>query len=63
MKVKDSILNDPSTVRASLSGVDSGNDMANKIIQLQYEKLIFIMKMALSIILPWKNITANLQVK
>ncbi|EDP1803298.1 flagellar hook-associated protein FlgK [Campylobacter jejuni] len=41
MKVKDSILNDPSTVRASLSGVDSGNDMANKIIQLQYEKVNF----------------------
>lgn len=63
MKVKDSILNDPSTVRASSNGVDSGNDMANKIIQLQYKKLIFIMKMALSIILLWKNITANLQVK
>lgn len=41
MKVKDSILNDPSTVRASSNGVDSGNDMANKIIQLQYEKVNF----------------------
>ncbi|HDZ5065521.1 TPA: flagellar hook-associated protein FlgK [Campylobacter jejuni] len=41
IKVKDSILNDPSTVRASLNGVDSGNDMANKIIQLQYEKVNF----------------------
>ncbi|MFY4755425.1 flagellar hook-associated protein FlgK [Campylobacter jejuni] len=41
MKVKDSILNDPSTVRASLNGVDSGNDMANKIIQLQYKKVNF----------------------
>lgn len=41
MKVKDSILNDPSTLRASLNGVDSGNDMANKIIQLQYEKVNF----------------------
>lgn len=41
MKVKDSILNDPSTVRASLNGVDSGNDMANKIIQLQYDKVNF----------------------
>ncbi|MEE6575298.1 hypothetical protein VWM83_09790, partial [Campylobacter coli] len=37
----DSILNDPSTVRASLNGVDSGNDMANKIIQLQYDKVNF----------------------
>ncbi|EDO6585370.1 flagellar hook-associated protein FlgK, partial [Campylobacter coli] len=33
--------NDPSTVRASLNGVDSGNDMANKIIQLQYDKVNF----------------------
>lgn len=41
MKVKDSILSDPSTVRASLNGVDSGNDMANKIIQLQYNKVNF----------------------
>lgn len=41
IKVKDSILNDPSTVRASSNGVDSGNDMANKIIQLQYEKVNF----------------------
>ncbi|MDX2331855.1 flagellar hook-associated protein FlgK [Campylobacter hepaticus] len=41
MKVKDSILNDPSTLRASLNGVDSGNDIANKIIQLQYEKVNF----------------------
>ncbi|TKX29537.1 flagellar hook-associated protein FlgK [Campylobacter aviculae] len=41
IKVKDSILNDPSTVRASLNGVDSGNDMANKIIQLQYNKINF----------------------
>ncbi|EDO9876107.1 flagellar hook-associated protein FlgK [Campylobacter jejuni] len=41
IKVKDSILNDPSTVRASLNGVDSGNDMANKIIQLQYDKVNF----------------------
>lgn len=41
IKVKDSILNDPSSVRASLNGVDSGNDMANKIIQLQYNKVNF----------------------
>ena len=41
IKVKDSLLNDPSTLRASLNGVDSGNDMANKIIQLQYEKKNF----------------------
>lgn len=41
MKVKDSILSDPSTVRASLNGVDSGNDMANKIIRLQYNKVNF----------------------
>ncbi|MFB1640359.1 flagellar hook-associated protein FlgK [Campylobacter sp. MRC_CM3] len=41
IKVKDSILSDPSTVRASLNGVDSGNDMANKIIQLQYNKVNF----------------------
>ncbi|MBZ7928619.1 MULTISPECIES: flagellar hook-associated protein FlgK [Campylobacter] len=41
IKVKDSILSDPSTVRASLNGVDSGNDMANKIIQLQYDKVNF----------------------
>ncbi|MBK1991643.1 flagellar hook-associated protein FlgK [Campylobacter sp. 2018MI35] len=41
ISVKDSILNDPSTLRASLSGVDSGNDMANKIIQLQYDKVNF----------------------
>ncbi len=41
IKVKDSILNDPNTVRASLNGIDSGNDMANKIIQLQYEKVNF----------------------
>ncbi|MBM0637470.1 flagellar hook-associated protein FlgK [Campylobacter sp. VicNov18] len=44
IKVKDSILNDPSTLRASLNGVDSGNDMANKIIQLQYEKVNFYNK-------------------
>lgn len=41
ISVKDSILSDPSTLRASLSGVDSGNDMANKIIQLQYDKVNF----------------------
>ncbi|MBZ7936464.1 flagellar hook-associated protein FlgK [Campylobacter sp. B0100352/1] len=41
IKVKDSILSDPSTVRASLNGVDSGNDMANKIIHLQYDKVNF----------------------
>lgn len=63
MKVKDSILNDPSTVRASLNGVDSGNDMANKIIQLQYDKVNFTMKMEQLIILLWKSITASLRVK
>jgi len=41
LKVKDSIVDDPSTLRASVNGVDSGNDLANKIIQLQYEKVNF----------------------
>ncbi|MBS4331711.1 flagellar hook-associated protein FlgK [Campylobacter vulpis] len=44
IRIKDSLLNDPSTVRASKNGVDSGNDMANQIIQLQYEKVSFYNK-------------------
>ncbi|EAH9844372.1 flagellar hook-associated protein FlgK [Campylobacter upsaliensis] len=44
IRVKDSLLNDPSTVRASKNGVDSGNDMANQIIQLQYDKVSFYNK-------------------
>ncbi|EDC3761106.1 flagellar hook-associated protein FlgK [Campylobacter upsaliensis] len=42
--VKESLLSDPSTVRASKNGVDSGNDMANQIIQLQYDKVSFYNK-------------------
>lgn len=41
IKVKDSLINDPQTLRASSNGVDSGNDMANEIIQLQYDKVNF----------------------
>ncbi|WP_276883571.1 flagellar hook-associated protein FlgK [Campylobacter cuniculorum] len=41
ISVKDSLMNDPSTLRASKNGVDSGNDMANEIIQLQYDKVNF----------------------
>ena len=44
IRIKDSLLNDPSTVRASKNGVDSGNDMANQIIQLQYDKVSFYNK-------------------
>ncbi|EOW0926638.1 flagellar hook-associated protein FlgK [Campylobacter upsaliensis] len=44
IRVKESLLNDPSTVRASKNGVDSGNDMANQIIQLQYDKVSFYNK-------------------
>ncbi|WP_270976864.1 flagellar hook-associated protein FlgK [Campylobacter helveticus] len=44
IRVKDSILNDPTSVRASKNGVDSGNNMANQIIQLQYEKVSFYNK-------------------
>ncbi|KAA6228483.1 flagellar hook-associated protein FlgK [Campylobacter sp. LR286c] len=41
ISVKSSLLSDPSTIRASVNGVDSGNDMANAIIQLQYTKINF----------------------
>ena len=41
ISVKESLRNDPSTLRASKNGVDSGNDMANEIIQLQYDKVNF----------------------
>ena len=41
ISVKESLINDPSTLRASKNGVDSGNDMANEIIQLQYDKVNF----------------------
>ncbi|EAL3925759.1 flagellar hook-associated protein FlgK [Campylobacter upsaliensis] len=44
IRVKESLLSDPSTVRASKNGVDSGNDMANQIIQLQYGKVSFYNK-------------------
>lgn len=44
IRIKDSLLNDPSTVRASKNGVDSGNDMANQIIHLQYGKVSFYNK-------------------
>ncbi|MEB2830572.1 flagellar hook-associated protein FlgK [Campylobacter upsaliensis] len=44
IRIKDSLLNDPSTVRASKNGVDSGNDMANQIIHLQYNKVSFYNK-------------------
>ncbi|EAK1189572.1 flagellar hook-associated protein FlgK [Campylobacter upsaliensis] len=44
IRIKDSLLNDPSTVRASKNGVDSGNDMANQIMQLQYDKVSFYNK-------------------
>ncbi|EAJ7397161.1 flagellar hook-associated protein FlgK [Campylobacter upsaliensis] len=44
IRIKDSLLNDPSTVRASKNGVDSGNDMANQIIRLQYNKVSFYNK-------------------
>ncbi|EBD1833292.1 flagellar hook-associated protein FlgK [Campylobacter upsaliensis] len=44
IRVKESLLSDPSTVRASKNGVDSGNDMANQIIQLQYDKVSFYNK-------------------
>ncbi|EKM9285729.1 flagellar hook-associated protein FlgK [Campylobacter upsaliensis] len=44
IRVKESLLSDPSTVRASKNGVDSGNDMANQIIQLQYNKVSFYNK-------------------
>ncbi|HEF3554728.1 TPA: flagellar hook-associated protein FlgK [Campylobacter upsaliensis] len=44
IRVKESLLSDPSTVRASKNGVNSGNDMANQIIQLQYDKVSFYNK-------------------
>lgn len=44
IRVKESLLSDSSTVRASKNGVDSGNDMANQIIQLQYDKVSFYNK-------------------
>lgn len=44
IRVKESLLSDPSTVRASKNGVDSGNDMANQILQLQYNKVSFYNK-------------------
>ncbi|EAI7129351.1 flagellar hook-associated protein FlgK [Campylobacter upsaliensis] len=44
IRVKENLLSDPSTVRASKNGVDSGNDMANQIIQLQYDKVSFYNK-------------------
>ncbi|EAJ0468408.1 flagellar hook-associated protein FlgK [Campylobacter upsaliensis] len=44
IRVKESLLSDPSTVRASKNGVDSGNDMANQIIRLQYDKVSFYNK-------------------
>ncbi|EAL3987159.1 flagellar hook-associated protein FlgK [Campylobacter upsaliensis] len=44
IRVKESLLSYPSTVRASKNGVDSGNDMANQIIQLQYGKVSFYNK-------------------
>ncbi|ECP5136000.1 flagellar hook-associated protein FlgK [Campylobacter upsaliensis] len=44
IRVKESLLSDPSTVRASKNGVDSGNDMANQIIHLQYDKVSFYNK-------------------
>lgn len=44
IRVKESLLSDPSTVRASKNGVDSGNNMANQIIQLQYDKVSFYNK-------------------
>ncbi|EAK0298231.1 flagellar hook-associated protein FlgK [Campylobacter upsaliensis] len=44
IRVKESLLSDLSTVRASKNGVDSGNDMANQIIQLQYDKVSFYNK-------------------
>lgn len=39
--VKDSLLSDPSTLKASKNGTDSTNDIANSIIQLQYKKVEF----------------------
>lgn len=44
MSVKNSILEDPSTVRASKNGVDSGNDLANEMLQVQYKKINFYNK-------------------
>lgn len=41
ISVKSELINDPSQLRASKSGVDSGNDMANDMLQLQYEKINF----------------------
>lgn len=41
ISVKSSLMDDPSTLRASKNGVDSGNDMANEVIQLQYNKVNF----------------------
>ncbi|MCX2683241.1 flagellar hook-associated protein FlgK [Campylobacter sp. MIT 21-1685] len=41
LRVKNSLAENSNTLRASKSGVDSGNDMANEILQLQYEKVNF----------------------
>ena len=41
LAVKNSLVDDPNTLRASKNGVDSGNDLANEIIQLQYKKVNF----------------------
>lgn len=44
MSVKSEIVADPSILRASKSGVDGSNDVANKIIQLQYNEVNFYNK-------------------
>ncbi len=44
MRVKSDILQDPSILRASKNGTDGDNEVANKLLQLQYDKIDFFNK-------------------
>lgn len=44
MRVKSELLQDPSILRASKNGTDGDNEVANKLLQLQYDKIDFFNK-------------------
>lgn len=44
MRVKSDILQDPSILRASKNGTDGDNEVANELLQLQYDKIDFFNK-------------------
>ena len=44
MRVKSDILQDPSILRASKNGTDGDNEVANKLLQLQYDEIDFFNK-------------------